>query len=170
MLDAAGSGQGANISITKNIPVAAGLGGVEKERRVVHHREREGDVGVCQQLAQFGDAFARHDHVGGERARGRQQRRAVNAHPRGPLDAVPPPPYKVPLFDPPPPARLQGWSFIEFAVDPAAGAVLAAWLARAGFVRMGHHRSKQVDLYGQGEVRIVLNLEADSFARKDFLQ
>lgn len=76
--------------------------------------------------------------------------------------------FKVPLFDPPPPARLQGWSFIEFAVDPAAGAVLAAWLARAGFVRMGHHRSKQVDLYGQGEVRIVLNLEADSFARSHF--
>ncbi|MGY0195266.1 bifunctional sugar phosphate isomerase/epimerase/4-hydroxyphenylpyruvate dioxygenase family protein [Leptothrix sp. BB-4] len=83
-------------------------------------------------------------------------------------DAVPPPPYKVPLFDPPPPARLDGWSFIEFAVDPAAGSVLAQWLARAGFVRMGLHRSKQVELYGQGEVRIVLNLEADSFARSHF--
>ncbi|RZS56960.1 bifunctional sugar phosphate isomerase/epimerase/4-hydroxyphenylpyruvate dioxygenase family protein [Sphaerotilus mobilis] len=78
------------------------------------------------------------------------------------------PTRKVALFDPPPPARLDGWSFIEFAVDPAAGVVLAQWLARAGFVRMGRHRSKQVDLYGQGDVRIVLNLEADSFARSHF--
>ncbi len=81
---------------------------------------------------------------------------------------LPSPTSKVALFDPPPPARLDGWSFIEFAVDPAAGAVLAQWLARAGFVRMGRHRSKQVDLYGQGDVRIVLNLEADSFARSHF--
>ncbi len=84
------------------------------------------------------------------------------------MRASTPAPPKVALFDPPPPARLDGWSFIEFAVDPAAGVVLAQWLARAGFVRMGRHRSKQVDLYGQGDVRIVLNLEADSFARSHF--
>ena len=77
-------------------------------------------------------------------------------------------PYKVPLFDPPPPPRLDGWAFIEFAVDPAAGTQLSAWLVSAGFRRIGHHRSKNVDLYGQGDVRIVLNLEEDSIARSHF--
>ncbi|WP_137894895.1 sugar phosphate isomerase/epimerase and 4-hydroxyphenylpyruvate domain-containing protein [Ramlibacter sp. 2FC] len=78
------------------------------------------------------------------------------------------PPYKVPLFDPPPVPPLGGWSFIEFAVDPAAAQRLAAWLQTLGFRRIGRHRSKNVDLYGQGEVRIVLNLEEDSFARSHF--
>jgi len=78
------------------------------------------------------------------------------------------PPYKVPLFAPPPPPVLTGWSFVEFAVDPAAGARLAAWLQASGFHRIGHHRSKNVDLYGQGEVRIIVNLEEDSFARSHF--
>ncbi|MES2945569.1 MAG: TIM barrel protein [Pseudomonadota bacterium] len=77
-------------------------------------------------------------------------------------------PRKVPLFAPPPPPPLTGWAFVEFAVDPAAGVRLANWLQACGFRRMGHHRSKNVDLYGQGEVRILLNLEEDSFARSHF--
>ncbi|WP_332748371.1 bifunctional sugar phosphate isomerase/epimerase/4-hydroxyphenylpyruvate dioxygenase family protein [Hydrogenophaga sp.] len=77
-------------------------------------------------------------------------------------------PYKVPLFTPPAPPAFTGWAFIEFAVDPAAGARLAAWLQACGFQRIGHHRSKNVDLYGQGEVRIIVNLEEDSFARSHF--
>jgi 4-hydroxyphenylpyruvate dioxygenase len=78
------------------------------------------------------------------------------------------PPYRVPLFAPPPPPRLTGWSFIEFAADPAVATRLSALLASLGFVRIGRHRSKDVDLYGLGEVRIVLNLEQDSFARSFF--
>ena len=78
------------------------------------------------------------------------------------------PPYKVPLFDPPAPPHLTGWAFVEFAVDPAAGVRLAAWLQTLGFHRIGQHRSKNVALYGQGEVRIVLNLEEDSMARSHF--
>jgi 4-hydroxyphenylpyruvate dioxygenase len=78
------------------------------------------------------------------------------------------PPLKVPLFAPPPPPELTGWAFVEFAVDPAAGARLASWLQASGFRRIGHHRSKNVELYGQGEVRIILNLEEDSFARSHF--
>lgn len=79
-----------------------------------------------------------------------------------------PVPSPVPLFTAPPPPRLEGWSFIEFAVDPATAARLAALLASLGFVHLGRHRSKDVDLYGLGEVRIVLNLEQDSFARGHF--
>jgi 4-hydroxyphenylpyruvate dioxygenase len=75
---------------------------------------------------------------------------------------------KVPLFAPPAPPQLTGWAFAEFAADPAASARLAAYLQAIGFHRIGHHKSKKVDLYGQGEVRIILNLEEDSFARSHF--
>ena len=34
------------------------------------------------------------------------------------------PAYKVPLFDPPTPPAFSGWSFVEFAADPAAAARL----------------------------------------------
>lgn len=76
--------------------------------------------------------------------------------------------HRVPLLDPPPPPVLQGWSFIEFALDAATAARLRAFLAAVGFRRIGRHRSKQVELWGQGEVRFVLNLEDDSFARSYF--
>ncbi|MFT3718825.1 bifunctional sugar phosphate isomerase/epimerase/4-hydroxyphenylpyruvate dioxygenase family protein [Pseudorhodoferax sp.] len=79
-----------------------------------------------------------------------------------------PPVAKVPLFDPPAVPPLQGWSFVEFAVDPATGARLADWLQRTGFACIGRHRSKDVALYGQGALRLVLNLEADSAARSHF--
>ena len=75
---------------------------------------------------------------------------------------------RVPLFDPPAPPQLQGWSFVEFAVDAASAARLATFLQAIGFQRIGRHRSKAVDLYGQGEVRVILNLEEDSFARSYF--
>jgi 4-hydroxyphenylpyruvate dioxygenase len=72
------------------------------------------------------------------------------------------------LFAPPPAPVLTGWAFVEFAVDPAAGLRLEAWLESSGFRRIGRHRSKKVDLYGQGEVRIIVNLEEDSLARTHF--
>jgi 4-hydroxyphenylpyruvate dioxygenase len=75
---------------------------------------------------------------------------------------------RVQLFDPPPPPKLQGWSFVEFAVDSGSAARLATFLKTIGFQRIGRHRSKAVDLYGQGEVRVILNLEEDSFARAYF--
>jgi 4-hydroxyphenylpyruvate dioxygenase len=78
------------------------------------------------------------------------------------------PTYKVPLFDPPAAPIYTGWAFVEFAVDPTSGPRLVQWLQSAGFARIGRHRSKQVELYGLGEVRIVLNFEEDSAARAHF--
>lgn len=75
---------------------------------------------------------------------------------------------KVPLFDPPAPPAFSGWSFMEFAANPAAAERLTDWFNRVGFVRIGRHKSKNVTLFGQGEVRIVLNLEEDSAARTHF--
>ena len=73
-------------------------------------------------------------------------------------------PAGVDLADPAPPPALNGVAFIEFAVDAAAGKALADWLSSLGFVHLGRHRSKEVDLYRQGEALIVLNAGADSFA------
>jgi 4-hydroxyphenylpyruvate dioxygenase len=77
-------------------------------------------------------------------------------------------PLAVSLFDPPAVPVLSGWSFIEFAVDPATAHRLAALFEQLGIVRIGRHRSKDVDLYGGGGLRIVLNLEHDSHARSYF--
>lgn len=77
-------------------------------------------------------------------------------------------PARVPLFSPPPVPRLGGWSFVEFTVDHGTAERLAALLSSLGFACLGRHRSKEVDLYGLGDVRIVLNREQDSFARSHF--
>lgn len=72
------------------------------------------------------------------------------------------------LFDPPPTPLLEGWSFVEFAVDEPTGTRLASFLESIGFRRIGHHRSKAVELYEQSDQRIILNFEPDSFARSYF--
>jgi 4-hydroxyphenylpyruvate dioxygenase len=74
------------------------------------------------------------------------------------------------LLDPPPAPVLHGWAFIEFAVDGATAIRLRAFLGALGFAPIGRHRSKNVELLGQGDVRIILNLEEDSFARGYFEQ
>jgi 4-hydroxyphenylpyruvate dioxygenase len=73
------------------------------------------------------------------------------------------------LFDPPPPARLSGVSFIEFAVSEEGEKTLGEWLVRFGFERVGAHRSKAVTLYRGGGVNLVLNAQPDSFARSYYL-
>lgn len=74
------------------------------------------------------------------------------------------------LLDPPPPPVLHGWAFIEFAVDGSTASRLRDLLGALGFRLIGRHRSKNVELLGQGDVRIVLNLEENSLARGHFDQ
>jgi 4-hydroxyphenylpyruvate dioxygenase len=83
---------------------------------------------------------------------------------RRPAEPAPP----VPLFTAPPPPVLADWAFIEFAVDTDAATRLAALLGSLGFRHLGQHRSKDVALFGLGEVRIVLNREQESFSRSYF--
>lgn len=78
-------------------------------------------------------------------------------------------PRRVELFDPPTPARLDGVAFVEFAVNHAAQAKLADELKRLGFRRLGRHRSKDVELYGMGDIRFVLNAEPHSTAHSYYL-
>lgn len=69
----------------------------------------------------------------------------------------------------PPPPRIDGVEFVEFAVDGQTGAALADMLGSLGFHHAGRHRSKDVDLYRQGGINLVLNREQDSAASEHFL-
>ena len=68
----------------------------------------------------------------------------------------------------PPPPTIAGVEFIEFAVDDETGSALAARLGSLGFHHHGHHRSKAVELYRQGDINLVLNSEPDSAASEHF--
>ena len=75
---------------------------------------------------------------------------------------------RIDLFDAPAPAHFGGVAFLEFAVDEKAGAALAEWFGKLGFRRAGKHRSKQVTLYRQGEINLILNADPTLPARAFF--
>jgi 4-hydroxyphenylpyruvate dioxygenase len=77
---------------------------------------------------------------------------------------------RVELFDPPAAPAIDGIAFLEFAVDEQAAAALAALLKTLGFARAGRHRSKNVTLFRQGDIHLVLNAEPDSFAHAYFAE
>jgi 4-hydroxyphenylpyruvate dioxygenase len=69
----------------------------------------------------------------------------------------------------PAPPVFAGVEFIEFAVDEPARDALAAFIAPLGFHRVGMHRSKNVELWRQGQINLVLNAEQDTAASEHFL-
>lgn len=75
----------------------------------------------------------------------------------------------VELFDPPPPPLFRGTSFVEFTADADTKTSLGELLVALGFARAGRHRSKEVALYQQGDINLVVNAERDSFAHSYFL-
>ena len=77
---------------------------------------------------------------------------------------------RVELADPPAPTTLAGFAFVEFGVDEAGAVTLAALLAQLGFTRVGRHRSKQVTLFRQGEILLIVNAEPGSDARERFAE
>ncbi|WP_238367263.1 bifunctional sugar phosphate isomerase/epimerase/4-hydroxyphenylpyruvate dioxygenase family protein [Mesobacterium pallidum] len=72
----------------------------------------------------------------------------------------------LPVAMDPMPARIaaKGVSFVEFATRGAEAETLAKVLASLGFAHVGTHRNKQVTLWQQGEIRIVLNSETEGHA------
>ncbi|HEV7826723.1 MAG TPA: TIM barrel protein [Mycobacteriales bacterium] len=50
-----------------------------------------------------------------------------------------------------------GYSFTELAVDAVSGPAMAEVLAAMGFAHAGQHRSKPVQLWEQGDARLLLN-------------
>ena len=74
----------------------------------------------------------------------------------------------VSLFDPPEPSPLNGFSFVEFGVDAETALRLGAVFQKLGFVRFGRHRTKDVTLYRQGDIHLLLNADLGSDARRRF--
>ncbi|MGB5078872.1 MAG: 4-hydroxyphenylpyruvate dioxygenase [Sphingorhabdus sp.] len=60
------------------------------------------------------------------------------------------------------PLGLDGFEFIEFCA-PERGVIEPVFEAM-GFVRIAHHRSKDVDLWRQGEINLIVNYEPRSHA------
>ena len=57
----------------------------------------------------------------------------------------------------PPAPALSGYAFTELAVDGVSGPEVANTLAALGFAHTGQHRSKPVQLWEQGQARVLLN-------------
>ena len=72
---------------------------------------------------------------------------------------------------PPMPDRIEvlGVEFIEFAADEAEALQLSELLTAMGFQRVGRHRSKDVVLYRQGDINIVINTETDGLAHSSYV-
>jgi 4-hydroxyphenylpyruvate dioxygenase len=64
----------------------------------------------------------------------------------------------------PPVPVVERAEFVEFAVNDAAASELIALIEGLGFRCAGRHRSKDVDLYSQGEINLVVNREREGFA------
>ncbi|MEP3279921.1 MAG: TIM barrel protein [Stappiaceae bacterium] len=68
----------------------------------------------------------------------------------------------------PPRTGVSGIEFVEFAADAAHAPNLCALLETLGFQMSGQHINKQVTLWTQGDIRIVVNTEETGFARDAF--
>jgi 4-hydroxyphenylpyruvate dioxygenase len=62
-----------------------------------------------------------------------------------------------------------GVEFVEFAADEAEAEELDGLLAAMGFVPAARHRNKDVVLYRQGGINIVVNTEREGFAHSSYL-
>lgn len=62
-----------------------------------------------------------------------------------------------------------GVEFIEFAADEGEADELGALLGTMGFSLAGRHRNKDVVLYRQGRINIVVNTEKEGFAHSSYL-
>lgn len=71
---------------------------------------------------------------------------------------------RVRAADLPPAPELAGHAFTELAVDDVSGPDLESALTALGFVHLGQHRSKPVQLWQQGAARVLLNATADTTA------
>lgn len=66
----------------------------------------------------------------------------------------------------PAPVETQGVEFVEFATSVEEKQDLAAFLATLGFSKSATHRNRDLDLYTQGDIRILINTDTtnNSFA------
>jgi len=64
----------------------------------------------------------------------------------------------------PPSPVVEGVEFVEFATSDKDAGRLVSLIEGLGFRRVGRHRSKQVDLFTQGDVNLIVNREREGSA------
>ncbi len=65
-------------------------------------------------------------------------------------------------------ATVTGIGFVEFSTDEEDGEKLASILKTLGFRKTAIHRSKKVEIYQQGDIRLLLNTDERGFANSSF--
>lgn len=65
--------------------------------------------------------------------------------------------------------RVDGVEFVEFAADEAEAGELGALLHAMGFVKAGRHVSKDVTVWRQGDINLVINTEREGFAHSSYI-
>ncbi|WP_340252178.1 bifunctional sugar phosphate isomerase/epimerase/4-hydroxyphenylpyruvate dioxygenase family protein [Roseobacter sp. HKCC-CH-9208] len=79
------------------------------------------------------------------------------------------PDIHVPMPNLPPRIEVQGVAFIEFGTDDNEARALGQQLKSMGFLHVGNHVSKKLELWQQGEIRILLNTERTGFSHSSFV-
>ncbi|PWK75800.1 sugar phosphate isomerase/epimerase and 4-hydroxyphenylpyruvate domain-containing protein [Aminobacter sp. AP02] len=79
------------------------------------------------------------------------------------------PALKVSMPEMPDRVATSGVEFVEFAADQAGAVELDRFLDCLGFSKVGRHVSKDVALYRQGDINVVVNTEREGFAHSSFL-
>ncbi len=64
---------------------------------------------------------------------------------------------------------VEGVEFIEFSANEAGAGEIAGLLQSLGFRKVGRHVSKDVTLYRQGGIKILVNTERQGFAHSSFV-
>jgi len=65
--------------------------------------------------------------------------------------------------------EVEGVEFVEFAADETEAERLGALLATMGFAHAGVHINKDVSLWRQGDINVVINTEREGFAHATYL-
>ncbi|PIB25605.1 3-keto-5-aminohexanoate cleavage protein [Amylibacter kogurei] len=78
------------------------------------------------------------------------------------------PDLKLDLADMPKRAVVEGISFVEFATKGDDATALETILETMGFARTGQHIAKQLTLWSQGDIRIIINRETTGYANSAF--
>ncbi|MEB3043915.1 bifunctional sugar phosphate isomerase/epimerase/4-hydroxyphenylpyruvate dioxygenase family protein [Rhizobium mulingense] len=68
----------------------------------------------------------------------------------------------------PPRAKVEGIAFIEFTADEDEAAALEALFSSLGFRKAARHKSKQVTVFRQGAINLVINTEQKGFASASY--
>jgi len=64
---------------------------------------------------------------------------------------------------------VEGVEFVEFAADEDEAAGLCSLLRAMGFAERGRHRNRDISLFRQGDINMVVNMEKEGFAHSSWL-